>query len=112
MALTSAEQAQADQLQTDLDSKPPHVVARALGNASQTTRDAAARSIAFEGVPQKDRTRLYLTLMYMLAILAAGGLVGGAVALLNKVDSAAFFTFAGIALGGLTALFASSPSGK
>ena len=42
----------------------------------------------------------------------AGGLFGGAVALLNKVDSAAFFTFAGIALGGLTALFASSPSGK
>jgi hypothetical protein len=40
----------------------------------------------------------------------AGGLISGAIALVNKIDSAAFFTFAGLALGGITGLYVKSPT--
>jgi hypothetical protein len=45
-----------------------------------------------------------------LALLSLVALVGGLIAIIRGVDSAAFFTFAGLALGGLTGLLAPSPA--
>ena len=106
--------AQADQLQKQLDSAAPEVIQKAVATAAHATRETLAKAAPpFDSLPPRDRTKLYLTLIYTLAILAAGALIGGAIALVNGVDSAAFFTFAGLALGGLTGLFATSPtSGK
>lgn len=111
--LSNPEQvAQADQLQKQLDSAAPEVLAKAVATSAHATREALSKAAPFDSLPARDRTKLYLTLVYILAILAAGGLIGGAIALMNGVDSAAFFTFAGLALGGLTGLFATSPTSR
>lgn len=65
---------------------------------------------AFPGVPPKYRAQLYRTVILSLVMLAAGSLVGGGIALMNNAESAAFFTFAGLALGGITGLLAPSPT--
>lgn len=111
--LSNAEMvAQADQLQKQLDSATPEVIQKAVASSAHATRETLAKAAPFDSLPPRDRTKLYLTMIYVLAILAAGALIGGALALDNNVDSAAFFTFAGLALGGLTGLFAASPTSR
>lgn len=111
MMLSTEQSDAADELKKQINEAGPLVAATAVERSSAETK-AAVTKLAIEAFPAKDRKLLYLTLMWILAGLAAAGIAGGAVALINKVDSAAFFTFAGIALGGLTALFATSPTSK
>lgn len=50
--------------------------------------------------------------MAILGVLTAAAIAGGAWALDMGKDSAAFFTFAGVAVGGLVGLVAPSPFSK
>jgi len=66
--------------------------------------------VYFPGVSDTDRMRLYRTILWMLAVLSLVGLIGGGVALVASKESAAFFTFAGLALGGITGILVPSPT--
>jgi predicted phage tail protein len=66
--------------------------------------------VFFPGVSDHDRMDLYKTILWMLAVLCVIALVGGAVALVAGKESAAFFTFAGLALGGITGILVPSPT--
>ena len=92
-------------LTTILSGVQPAVVRQALKDPSVPP----AMRTAFEGVDRKERGRLYRMILWMLFILALAGLVLGGAAIQQDKDSAAFFTFAGLALGGLTGILVPTP---
>ena len=86
-------------------------VATAAAHTGDETRRQVVEAFGgrFADVPAQDRRSLYLTVIWMLGALAVIALGGATAALLGGEESAAFFTFAGLALGGLTGLLAQSP---
>jgi hypothetical protein len=99
-------------LQGMMATSDPGALQRATAAASAASADTQrALLAAFPGVGAKERGRLYRTMLWMLGILAFSGLVGGAIALVTNKESAAFFTFAGLALGGITGILVPAPSG-
>jgi hypothetical protein len=93
-----------------LDNVDPATVTAAVQSASPTVKAAARAGTAFSNVPAADRKSLYLTVIILLAGLAALALIGGAISVMTGKESTGFFTFAGLALGGLTGLFVPSPT--
>ena len=85
-------------------------VAKSSADTQKVAVEAGGGSLA--DLPSRDRKVLYVTVIYVLAILSAGALLGAGWALSKGKDGAAFFTFAGLALGGITGLFIPSPTGK
>lgn len=103
----------AENLQGILDAAPADVIEEAVHGTSKAKQEAAAKGAgAFPDVSQKDRTKLYMTLMIILGVLTAAAIVGAAWALDAGKDSAAFFTFAGVAVGGLVGIIVPSPVSK
>jgi hypothetical protein len=100
---------QADVLQQLLPIAKTGAVGKALNSAPADVKAEAAAGI-FAGASPRDRKQLYLTVIVTLALLSLVALVGGMIAIIRGVDSAAFFTLAGLALGGLTGLLAPSPA--
>ena len=95
------------QLRAALVSAAPQQVKDAL--ASPEVKNNVG-PVYFPGVNDHDRMALYTTILWMLAVLCVIALVGGAVALVAGKESAAFFTFAGLALGGITGILVPSPT--
>ncbi len=103
---------QQQMLQGMMTTSNPDALQRATVAAAAASPSAQrALLAAFPGVGAKERGTLYRTILWMLAILAFAGLVGGAMALLVNKESAAFFTFAGLALGGITGILVPGPTG-
>jgi hypothetical protein len=105
--LTSA--SQQEYLKGILSIAAPDAITGAV-RKSDIDRQRAAAKGAFDSVPQRDRKILYLAVICVLAVLAASALVAAGMALASGRESAAFFTFAGLALGGITGLVAPSPT--
>ncbi len=105
---------QAGALEAMLHDANPSAVKLAVSHAPNQVQRAALEGGrgAFPDVSPADRRMLYLTVILILGFLAAGSLVGAAIALGTEKESAAFFTFSGLALGGITGLFIPSPASK
>lgn len=106
--------AQAGALGAILQDVNPSAIKLAVEQAPSPVQRAALEGgrVAFPDVSPADRRMLYLTVILILGVLAAGSLIGAAIALGAGKESAAFFTFSGLALGGITGLFIPSPAGK
>lgn len=79
-------------------------------DAAAVTKEVAdTQSRTFDGVTSKQRFQLYLVVLGLLGLLALAGLIFGTSALLNGKESAAYFTFAGLALGGITGILVPAP---
>lgn len=79
-------------------------------DAAAVTKEVAdTQSRTFDGVTAKQRFQLYLVILGVLGALALAGLILGTSALLNGKESAAYFTFAGLALGGITGILVPAP---
>jgi len=100
--------AQADVLGALLLAAKPQALRHAIEASSPQVKQAVAN--VFAGLSSKDRKGLYLAVIWILAGLAALALTGAMIAIVRKAESAAFFGFAGLALGGLTGILAPSPT--
>jgi hypothetical protein len=105
---------QAGMLGAILEDIDPTALKLAVQQAPSLAQKAAVEGggMPFGDVSAADRKTLYLTVIIILAALAGGALVGAAIAIANDAESAAFFTFAGLALGGITGLFIPSPTAR
>lgn len=106
--LNADKNAVVDQFKAASPADQQEMLRQALDAAS---REAATGAIAaFAGVTKTDRAKLYGTVIWLLCALAAIALGCAAWALSVDKDSAAFFTFAGLALGGVTGILGASAS--
>jgi hypothetical protein len=78
-------------------------------SASQAPPQAAGLPTNFE---RKDLKAIWLSLLWILAILGGGALAAGVVLVLNGKDASAVWPIVTAVVGGLIGLMAPSPTGQ